>query len=100
MATINELIKLAEHESRDRKAKRAGLIVALTGTLYIGSANKNSAVYIEFFNNQWQGWLETYQAGMPKAVFTRHLEAGEDFDFVLAKIDRYFNYMKRKAKGQ
>jgi hypothetical protein len=100
MATINELIKLAENECQDRKAKMAGFIVALSGTLYTRSVNKNSAVYIECLDKQWQGWRETYRAGMPKAVFIRHLEAGEDFDVVLAKIGRYFDYLEDKRKDK
>jgi hypothetical protein len=102
MATINELIKLAENESRDRKAKKAGFIVASPGTLYTRTANKNSSVYIECLDNQWQGWRESYRAGMQRAVHIRHLESASDFDLVLATVYRYINYLEdmRKAKRQ
>ncbi|MEH7549385.1 MULTISPECIES: hypothetical protein [Bacillaceae] len=54
MAVISELIEKAELELRDKKAKKAGFIIALSGELYIQSVGINSAVYIERIGGGWE----------------------------------------------
>lgn len=96
MTTIYQLIEIAEMEIKDEKAKQAGFLVGLSGELYTKSLGKNSAVYIEEINNQWEAWRETYIQGKSTPISYRVIASFKEFDYVLLKAKRYFDYIQRR----
>jgi hypothetical protein len=54
ISTIQVLIDKAEAGILDDKAKKAGFIIAITGELYIRTLRRNTTLYIEKINGQWQ----------------------------------------------
>lgn len=96
MANIYQLIELAEIEIKDDKAKQAGFMVGLSGEIYTKSLWRNSAVYIEKVNDQWEAWRETYIQGKTTPVSYKVIARFKEFDFVLLKAKRYFDYIQKK----
>lgn len=100
MATIYQLIEIAEKEINDEKARQAGFMIGLSGELYTKSLWKNSAVYIEKVNNQWEAWRETYIQGKSTPISYRVIASFKEFEYVLLKAKRYFDYIQRKRDGK
>lgn len=100
LATIYQLIEIAEMEIKDEKAKQAGFMIGLSGELYTKSLGKNSAVYIENTNNQWEAWRETYIQGKSIPISYKVIASFKEFEYVLLKAKRYFDYIQRKRDGK
>ncbi len=87
-------------EIKDEKAKQAGFIICLSGELYTKSLGKNSAVYIENTNNQWEAWRETYIPGKSTPISYKVIASFKEFEYVLLKAKRYFDFIQRKRDGK
>lgn len=98
MANIYELIEIAEIEIKDEKAKQAGFMVGLSGEIYTKSLWRNSAVYIEKVNDQWEAWRETFVPGKSTSISYRVIARFKEFDYVLLKAKRYFEFIQKKRK--
>src|SRR6478609_8046991 len=98
MAIIHELIEQAEAESLDEKAKRVGFIVALSGTLYTCSLSRNSAVYIEKNEIEWELWRETYLPGKRYLMSFKIIASSKDFKYILRKAENYMKYIQKKRE--
>lgn len=96
MTTIYEFIEIAEVEIKDEKAKRAGFMIGLSGEIYTKSLGKTSAVFIEKIGNQWEAWRETFVPGRRLSINYKVIARSKEFDFVLQKAKRYFNYIQKK----
>ena len=44
----------------DKQAKNLGLIIGISEEMYFCSISKVSQVYVEFIDNQWVAWRESY----------------------------------------
>lgn len=86
----------SDEMTMDLKAKECQLIVGIPGTLYYRSVSRYSTAYIELINNEWHAWRETYQDGRTLAVNTKTIAQASTFDYVLKKVEKYFNYLTRK----
>lgn len=49
-----------EAKKRDEKAKVAGYMIAMSGTLYTLTLSKTSCVYIDYINGFWTAWRERH----------------------------------------
>ncbi|MEH7482453.1 hypothetical protein V7157_15505 [Neobacillus drentensis] len=96
LASILELIEKAESESRDKKAKNIGFIVALSGELYTRTLGRNSAVYIERIGIEWEVWRESRIPEKKDPINFKVIATAKDFDYVLLKAKKYFGYIERK----
>ncbi|OKL36229.1 hypothetical protein [Domibacillus mangrovi] len=100
MATIHELIEKAEIESRDEKAKRYGLIVAIPGEVYTRSVSKHSVVYVEYVAGKWDAWRETHGSNKKQPIAYKEIARAQDIEFVFAKVCNYFDYLEKKRRGR
>ncbi|MGG3466777.1 hypothetical protein ABES02_04400 [Neobacillus pocheonensis] len=89
---------LLKQLNQDLIAKKAGFIVALSGSLYTQTLGKNSSVYIERIGTQWETWRETHIQGKKVPVEYRMIAAGE-FEYVILKAKEYFGYIERKRSS-
>ncbi|OKL35375.1 hypothetical protein [Domibacillus mangrovi] len=100
MATIHELIEQAEVESRDEKARRYGLIVAVSGEVYTLSVSKHSVVYVEYVAGKWDAWRETHSPNKKEPISYKEIARAQDIEFVFAKVCNYFDFLEKRRRGR
>lgn len=81
----------------DEKAKRLGLITGISNEIYFCSISYVSTVYLEYTNNNWVAWRESYIPNTNKRTTYKIIATGS-FEFVLARLKNYIKYIKRKVK--
>ena len=79
----------------DKEAKRIGLIVGVPEEIYFCSISHVSQAYVEYINDEWVAWRETYDFKNDKRVSYRTIADGS-FELVAARTKNYLNYIKRK----
>lgn len=84
-------------ENYDLAAKNAGLIVGISNEIYFRSTGKTSAVYMEFINDQWVTWRETYVMNSSKRKSFKLIEQGS-FGKVIKRVENYLLFVERKMK--
>jgi hypothetical protein len=97
---INQKTELIDILKRDTKAKSAGLIIGIPGTLYTMTLSQDSVAYIECVNGNWVCWRETYLTGRQEAKSHKILAQGGTFDYVLMQFKKYIDYISRKSANQ
>lgn len=89
--------KNLEFLNRDTQAKQVGFMIGISGEVYTRSLSKNSIVYIEQIESNWEAWRETYQKNNQKAISVKVICNAVTFEYVLLKINSYFDYIERKS---
>ena len=83
----------------DNKAKKAGLIVGISGTIYLWTVSRFSNAYMEYWNGEWIAWRESYKYGKQESTSHKFIARGNTFDYVLLEFKKYIDYVSRK-RGQ
>ncbi|MCU5681273.1 hypothetical protein OCF64_05330 [Bacillus wiedmannii] len=85
-----------ETKKRDEKAKAAGYMVALSGTLYTLTLSNSSCVYIDYINGFWTAWRESNWNTDKQPSSVKIIAQAATFDYVLMKTKDYLDFIKRK----
>ncbi|PGT73606.1 hypothetical protein [Priestia megaterium] len=83
---------------KDNQAKRAGLMIAISGELYTAKLNNVSSIYFEHIEGGWEAWRETHYPHQYKAISSKIIATGNTFDFVLLKVKQYLDYIIKKRR--
>ncbi|MGN5893793.1 pathogenicity island protein [Staphylococcus simulans] len=81
----------------DKEAKRIGLIVGISEEIYFCSISHVSQVYVEYINDEWTAWRESFKTNTNHRVSYKLIARG-DFEFVLARLKNYLKYIKRNRR--
>ncbi|QWG38116.1 hypothetical protein EXW35_06580 [Bacillus mycoides] len=84
-----------ETKKRDEKAKVAGYMVALSGTLYTLTLSKTSCVYIDYINGFWTAWRESHWNTDKQPSSVKIIAKAATFDYVLMKTKGYLDFIKK-----
>ncbi|MEH7464829.1 hypothetical protein V7166_23120 [Bacillus thuringiensis] len=84
-----------ETKKRDEKAKAAGYMVALSGTLYTLTISKTSCVYIDYINGFWTAWRETHWNMDIQPSSVKVIAKAVTFDYVLMRTKGYLDFIKK-----
>ncbi|UXR53406.1 pathogenicity island protein [Staphylococcus simulans] len=90
MQAINENYNL------DEQAERIGLIVGISEEIYFCSISHVSQVYVEYINDEWVAWRESFIPNSSKRTSYKVIAQG-NFELVLARVKNYLNFI-RKSK--
>jgi len=93
---IDNKIEILEMLNRDRKAKKAGLMVGIPGTIYLWTVSRFSNAYMAYWNGEWIAWRESYKDGKPESISHKLIARGNTFDYVLVEFKKYIDYVSRK----
>lgn len=83
-----------EDYSLDEQAQSIGLITGISNEVYYCSISYVSTVYLEYIDNNWTAWRETYIHKSNKRTSYKVIATGS-FELVLARLKKYLNYIKR-----
>lgn len=96
-------LKIREHKrqildilNRDAQAKKAGLVIGLTGQVYFCSINSKSAVYMEQTNGHWELWRETYHDGRRHSASIQVICIDSEFDKTILRAKGYFASVEKE----
>ncbi|UXS67783.1 pathogenicity island protein [Staphylococcus chromogenes] len=81
----------------DEKAKRLGLMTGISNEIYFCSISHFSTVYLEYQDNSWVAWRESYIPNSSNRTSYKIIATGS-FDLVLARLKNYLKYIKRQVK--
>ncbi|UXS60513.1 pathogenicity island protein [Staphylococcus ureilyticus] len=81
----------------DEQAKKIGLIVGIPEEVYFCTISRVSAVYVEYIDNRWVAWRESYVPNSNRRTSYKVIAHG-GFELVMARIKNYLGYIK-KNKG-
>jgi hypothetical protein len=93
--TVLELVATAEAEQLDKKAKQAGLMIAIPGEMYTLTISTVSAVYIERVGDKWEAWRETHCFGQKKLISVKVIGTSSEFEYVLVSVKKYLSYITK-----
>ncbi|MGF7194572.1 MULTISPECIES: pathogenicity island protein [Staphylococcus] len=79
----------------DKEAKRIGLIVGVPEEIYFCSISHLSQVYVEYINDEWVAWRESFIPNTNHRTSYKLIAQG-DFELVIARVKNYITYIKRK----
>lgn len=82
----------------DKQAKKIGLIVGIPEEMYFCSISKVSAVYVEYIDNNWAAWRESYVPNTNRRTSYKMIAHG-NFELVMARTKNCLGYIK-KNRGQ
>lgn len=82
----------------DKQAKKLGLIIGIPEEMYFCSISKVSAVYVEYIDNNWAAWRESYLPNTNRRTSYKMIAHG-NFELVMARTKNYLGYIK-KNRGQ
>ncbi|MCD8910665.1 pathogenicity island protein [Staphylococcus gallinarum] len=82
----------------DEQANKAGLIVGISEEMYFCSISKVSQVYVEYIDNNWVAWRESYVPNSNRRTSYKMIAHG-NFELVMARTKNYLGYIK-KNRGQ
>ena len=88
MQAVNEEYNL------DEQAERIGLIVGISEEIYFCSISKVSTVYVEYINNRWVAWRESYVPNTNRRTSYKFIAHG-GFELVMARTKNYLGYIKK-----
>jgi hypothetical protein len=94
--TVLELVATAEAEQLDKKAKQAGLMIAIPGEMYTLTISTVSAVYIERVGDKWEAWRETHCFGQRKPISVKVIGTSSELEYVLVSVKKYLRYIGEK----
>lgn len=81
----------------DEQAEKIGLIVGIPEEVYFCTISRVSAVYVEYIDNRWVAWRESYVPNSNRRTSYKVIAHG-GFELVMARIKNYLVYIK-KNKG-
>ncbi|KDE94561.1 MULTISPECIES: hypothetical protein [Staphylococcus] len=84
-----------ENYSLDEQAERIGLIVGISEEIYFCSISHVSQVYVEYIDNEWTAWRESFIPNSNKRTSYKVIAQG-NFELVIARVKNYLTYIKRK----
>lgn len=89
--------QMRKTDDYDVRAKMSGLIIGISNEIYFRSTGKTSTVYMEFINDQWVAWRETYVMNSSKRKSFKLIEQGS-FEKVIRRVENYLLFIERKMK--
>ena len=81
----------------DKQAEKIGLSVGIPEEMYFCSISKISAVYVEYIEEKWVAWRESYVPNTNRRTSYKLIAHG-GFELVMARTKNYLGYIK-KNKG-
>lgn len=78
----------------DAEANKVGLIIGIPEEIYFCSISKVSTVYVEYINNSWVAWRESYVPNTNQRTSYKLITQG-NFELVMARVKNYLTYIKR-----
>lgn len=78
----------------DKQAKNIGLIVGISEEMYFCSISRVSAVYVEYIDEKWVAWRESYVPNRNRRSSYKLLAHG-GFELVIARTKNYLEYIKK-----
>ncbi|PTJ78825.1 pathogenicity island protein [Staphylococcus kloosii] len=78
----------------DKQAKKIGLIVGIPEKMYFCSISKISAVYVEYIDEKWVVWRESYVPNTNRRTSYKLIAHG-GFELVMARTKNYLGYIKK-----
>ena len=93
----SEVQAVKQEYDYDEKVKRLGLITGISNEIYFCSISHVSTVYLEYQNNNWVAWRESYIPNSNNRTSYKIIATGS-FDLVLARLKNYLKYIKRQVK--
>nr|WP_201744494.1 pathogenicity island protein [Staphylococcus warneri] len=81
----------------DEQAEKIGLIVGIPEEVYFCTISRVSVVYVEYIDNRWVAWCESYVPNSNRRTSYKVIAHG-GFELVMARIKNYLGYIK-KNKG-
>ena len=78
----------------DAQANKAGLIVGISEEMYFCSISKVSQVYVEYIDNNWVAWRESYVPNTNRRTSYKMIAHG-NFELVMARTKNYLGYIKK-----
>lgn len=81
----------------DKQANKAGLIVGISEEMYFCSISKVSQVYVEYIDNNWVAWRESYVPNSNRRTSYKMIAHG-GFELVMARTKNYLEYIKKNRR--
>ncbi|HIW38406.1 MAG TPA: pathogenicity island protein [Candidatus Jeotgalicoccus stercoravium] len=78
----------------DKQAEKIGLIVGIPEEMYFCSISKISAVYVEYIDEKWVAWRESYVPNTNRRTSYKLIAHG-GFELVMARTKNYLGYIKK-----
>ncbi|MEX6259912.1 pathogenicity island protein [Staphylococcus ureilyticus] len=78
----------------DKQAEKIGLIVGIPEEMYFCSISKISAVYVEYIEEKWVAWRESYVPNTNRRTSYKLIAHG-GFELVMARTKNYLGYIKK-----
>ena len=78
----------------DKQAEKIGLIVGIPEEMYFCSISKISAVYVEYIDEKWVAWRESYVPNTNRRTSYKLIAHG-GFELVMARTKKYLGYIKK-----
>ncbi|MCD9064496.1 pathogenicity island protein [Staphylococcus saprophyticus] len=78
----------------DKQAEKIGLIVGISGEMYFCSISSVSAVYVEYIDEKWVAWRESYVPNTNRRSSYKLIAHG-GFKLVIARTKNYLGYIKK-----
>ena len=78
----------------DAQTNKAGLIVGISEEMYFCSISKVSQVYVEYIDNNWVAWRESYVPNSNRRTSYKMIAHG-GFELVMARTKNYLGYIKK-----
>ncbi|WP_432718029.1 pathogenicity island protein [Staphylococcus equorum] len=80
--------------SYDKQAEKLGLIIGISEEMYFCSISKVSQVYVEYIDNKWVAWRESYVPNTNRRTSYKMIAHG-NFELVMARTKNYLGYIKK-----
>ncbi|MDS1000644.1 pathogenicity island protein [Staphylococcus capitis] len=78
----------------DKQAEKIELIVGIPEEMYFCSISKISAVYVEYIDEKWVVWRESYVPNTNRRTSYKLIAHG-GFELVMARTKNYLGYIKK-----
>ncbi|WP_204173218.1 MULTISPECIES: pathogenicity island protein [unclassified Staphylococcus] len=78
----------------DEQAKKIGLIVGIPEEVYFCTISRVSAVYVEYIDEKWVVWRESYVPNTNRRTSYKLIAHG-GFELVMARTKNYLGYIKK-----
>ncbi|MEB7383472.1 pathogenicity island protein [Staphylococcus xylosus] len=78
----------------DKQAEKIGLIVGIPEEMYFCSISRVSAVYVEYIDEKWVAWRESYVPNTNRRSSYKLIAHG-GFELVIARTKNYLGYITK-----
>lgn len=78
----------------DKQAEKIGLIVGIPEEMYFCSISRVSAVYVEYIDEKWEAWRESYVPNTNRRSSYKLIAHG-GFELVIARTKNYLGYITK-----